>query len=301
LGKIADQLAVALRERELLGAARGLHSRAIARGDHWSVEDVTCTFGPNDPSFEERHALYRIALVGTGTFLCRSVHGRELMTPGSLMLGKPGECFECGHEHGEGDRCLAFGYSPDYLDRLAADAGVRGGLRLRRLRVPPQRALAPAVAAACAAWADAAPTNSADTWESLAVLMATSTVRIAADPVRSPRAPLNAERGVARAVRLIDRDPRVALTLQALAREASLSPYHFLRTFARVTGVTPHQYLIRARLRRAAVRLATKDSRVIDVALDCGFRDVSTFNRAFRTEFGATPVEYRARARRRFQ
>jgi hypothetical protein len=45
-----------------------------------------------------------------------------------------------------------------------------------------------------------------------------------------------------------------------------LSPYHFLRTFARVTGVTPHRYLLRARLRNAAVRLAIEDAPVAEVA-----------------------------------
>jgi len=58
---------------------------------------------------------------------------------------------------------------------------------------------------------------------------------------------------------------------------------------------------MRARLRRAAVRLAANDARVIDVTLDCGFRDVSSFNRAFRAEFGVASLEHRARARRRFQ
>jgi AraC-like DNA-binding protein len=272
----------------------------MARDDDWFVEDAICTFGPHDPPFEERHAVYRIALVGAGTFRCRSVQGRELMTPGALLLGHPGQCFECGHEHGEGDRCLAFGYSPDYLERLAVDAGVRGRLNLC-LRVAPVRELAPLVSVACAAWARAADGNPKAIWEETVTQMAALIVQVAADPARLPRAPLNAERGVARAVRLIEHDLRASLSLRALAREASLSPYHFLRTFARVTGVTPHQYLMRARLRAAAVRFATHDARVIDIALDCGFRDVSTFNRAFRNEFGATPVEYRARLRRRFQ
>ena len=82
-------------------------------------------------------------------------------------------------------------------------------------------------------------------------------------------------------------------TLGSLAREAGLSPYHFLRTFQRLTGVTPHQYVLRARLREAAMRLAVEHARVIDIALDCGFGDVSNFNRAFRAEFGVSPRVYR--------
>ena len=111
----------------------------------------------------------------------------------------------------------------------------------------------------------------------------------------APRTPLNAERGVTHAVRLIDRDPSAALTLDRLAREAALSRYHFLRTFSRLTGLTPHQYVRRARLRNAAVRLGSDDVPIIDIAFDCGFPDVSNFTRAFRAEFGTNPGTMRGR------
>jgi AraC family transcriptional regulator len=93
---------------------------------------------------------------------------------------------------------------------------------------------------------------------------------------------------------LIDRRPDARLTLGTLAREAGLSPYHFLRTFERLTALTPHQYVRRARLREAAVRLKAGDGKILDVALDSGFGDVSNFNRAFRAEFGVSPGVYRA-------
>jgi AraC-like DNA-binding protein len=98
---------------------------------------------------------------------------------------------------------------------------------------------------------------------------------------------------VTRAVRTIERRPEATLPLDRLAREAGLSPYHFLRTFERLTGVTPHQYILRARLREAAMRLASESRNVLDIALDCGFGDVSNFNRAFRAEFGLSPRAYR--------
>jgi transcriptional regulator GlxA family with amidase domain len=63
----------------------------------------------------------------------------------------------------------------------------------------------------------------------------------------------------------------------------------FLRTFQQLTGLTPHQYVRRMRLREAAVRLSTQQTKVLDIALDCGFGDVSNFNRAFRNEFGENP------------
>jgi len=107
--------------------------------------------------------------------------------------------------------------------------------------------------------------------------------------------PPNSEGRVTRAVRAIDRHPHAAPSLGRMARDAGLSPYHFLRTFARLTGTTPHQYVLRARLRDAATRLLAAPGHVIDVALGCGFGDVSNFNRAFRAEFGVSPSAFRRR------
>ena len=79
-----------------------------------------------------------------------------------------------------------------------------------------------------------------------------------------------------------------------LAREAGMSPYHFLRTFRQVAGVTPHQYVLRTRLNRAAVRLRTCGEPISAIAFDAGFGDLSTFNRRFRRLMGCSPGAYRA-------
>lgn len=131
--------------------------------------------------------------------------------------------------------------------------------------------------------------SSAVAWEELGVRLAVSAAAVDGGSADTGSVPLNAAARVTRAVRLIERHPDAALTLTALARDAGLSPYHFLRTFERITGVTPHQYILRARLREAAaLRLADAPGKIVDVALDCGFGDVSNFNRAFRAELGTT-------------
>jgi AraC-like DNA-binding protein len=213
------------------------------------------------------------------------------MTPGSLMLGGPGQCFECGHEHGEGDRCVSFWYAPDYFERLAFDAGARGSLtRFRAGRVPPVRSLSSAAVSAAAGVAGVLDVA----WAELGVHLAVHAIELSSHPSsRAGALPPNTEARVTRAIRAIDRHPDEPLTLEALAREAGLSPYHFLRTFERLTGVTPHQYVRRARLREAARRLIAESGTVLDIALDCGFGDVSNFNRAFRTEFGRSPLAFR--------
>jgi AraC family transcriptional regulator len=106
--------------------------------------------------------------------------------------------------------------------------------------------------------------------------------------------PRGAEARVTQSVRLIERDPAVRFTLHRLAAEAGLSPFHYLRTFERVTGVTPHQFILRTRLREAATRLATDPAKIVEIAFGAGFGDLSNFNHAFRAEFGMSPRRFRA-------
>jgi AraC family transcriptional regulator len=291
LAKIAVELDRALARRRQDATPGSTAPRIIACGDGWTVADVMCTFGPHDHPFEERHTLSTIAIVLAGSFQYRSQIGRGLMTPGSLMLGNQGHCFECGHQHGEGDRCVSFSYAPEYFERLAADAGT--GVRSLAFgvpRLPPLRQLSPVIARASAGVLGAVDVP----WEEMAVTLVVQTVRVAAGVALVQNAfPLNAEASVSRTVRTIDRHPDAHHSLQRLARSVGLSPYHFLRTFERLTGITPHQYVRRARLREAARQLLIRSDKVLDVALECGFGDVSNFNRAFRTEFGMSPRAFR--------
>ena len=259
-------------------------ARVLAHGNGWSVSEVTCTLGPTDRPFEERHSSVAIAIVTAGTFQYRSGSGREMMTPGSLMLGSAGQTFECDHEHGTGDRCISFLYSPEFFDRLEASPAFHS------LRVPPIRTLSPLIARASAALAGAADIS----WEELGIELAARTAQLDRGLLREGAgAAPGATARVTRIVRAIEFNPDAPYDLSRLAREARLSPYHFLRTFQSVTGVTPHQYLLRLRLQRAAITLRTEPTKVVDIALESGFGDVSNFNRNFRAEFGVSPRAWR--------
>ena len=297
MAKIAVELEMALARRAIEGGAGRTTTRWLASGEGWRVGDVICTSGPGDRPFEERHTDVGIAIVTAGSFEYRAAGGRALMTPGSVMLRNVGQAFECGHDHGAGDRCLSFHYDPDYFEELAVAAGApparpARGVRpiFRPLRLPPLRALSAAVARACAGMTGSIEVS----WEELSLQLAARVIRIAGGRTTGGGAVSPAPTArVTRVVRRIDRDPGACLSLTELAREARLSPWHFLRTFRRLTGVTPHQYVLRARLREAALRLAAGPGGVADVAFDSGFGDVSTFNHAFRAEFGVSPRVYR--------
>jgi AraC family transcriptional regulator len=291
LAKIAVELERALMLRKEEGTPGRTMPRILAQGNGWAVADVLCTSGPQDRPFEEQHTQYSISVVLAGSFQYRSPLGHGMMLPGSLMFGNPGQCFECGHEHGEGDRCVAFWYSPDYFERVAADAGrSRHSKRFSVPRLPSVRPLAALVARLGAGITDPHDVS----WEELGIRLAVRALSVSAGTsFDSNRVMPNAEARVTRTVRTIDRHPDAALTLGELARESGLSLYHFLRTFECLTGLTPHQYVRRTRLREAAMRLAAESGKVLDIALDSGFGDVSNFNRAFRSEFGMSPTAYR--------
>jgi AraC family transcriptional regulator len=84
--------------------------------------------------------------------------------------------------------------------------------------------------------------------------------------------------------------------LESAANEVRLSAFHFLRLFRDVLGVTPHQYLVRSRLRRAARLLTDDDRSITDVAFDVGFGDLSNFVRTFHRAAGVSPRGFRRAA-----
>jgi AraC-like DNA-binding protein len=81
--------------------------------------------------------------------------------------------------------------------------------------------------------------------------------------------------------------------LADLATMAGLSRSHFIRAFAKETGLTPHAYLLDRRF-RAATRLLGQGEAPGDVAAACGFFDQSHLNRIFKARMGVTPGAYRA-------
>jgi len=260
----------------------------IATGVGWQVVDLVCTSGPRDPSFVERQTSVSISLVLSGTFVYRTERGSALMSAGALILGNAEQVFECSHEHGEGDRCLSFQFDPEVFARLAHEAGAPR-FRFARDRLPPLRPLAPLTARARMASA------SGDSLEEIGLDLVAAVIHGTANGSHAASSPSGDAARIARVLRRLEAQTAERHALSDLARTARLSPYHFLRVFKGVTGVTPHQWLLRARLREAAHRLVTSRAPVTEIALDVGFDDLSNFIRTFRAEFGVPPSRYRGR------
>lgn len=282
-----DPLAAALARKAANDARGEIADVAIAAGEGWRVQDVICTCGPHDHEAEELTSASSVALVLSGSFVVRDRHGTSLLSEGSYLLVSATHCFACSHRHGEGDRCLSFRFERELFERIAHDAGRRTDFAHNRL--PPLRALAPLTARARIAMRDTARL------EEVAIELAAAALGLSARETRPGRSSPHEGR-MSDVLRYMAAHASAPHTISALARMAKLSPYHFLRSFRAATGVTPHQWLLRARLRDAAEKLAATKALITDIALDVGFDDLSNFTRTFRAEFGASPRQYRAAA-----
>ncbi len=266
-----------------------LNSRLLASGTGWQVKDVVCDYGPGDRTFEEQHQTACLAIVCEGTFSYRSHQGAALLVPGSVLLGNTAACFECGHEHSRGHRCLSFHLSSEFMEEIATQIpGVRTAC-FDVPRLPPLQSLMPVLAAAEIARDDGDTAQ----LEEIAVHLAAEALKGQSTCDRSCTPSSRDFRRVSAAVHWIEAHEQDSPTLSELARVVSMSRYHFLRTFRTVTGTTPYQYLLARRLRRASADLGRSSSPISHVAYNAGFHDLSTFNRRFRRVAKTTPREYR--------
>lgn len=86
-------------------------------------------------------------------------------------------------------------------------------------------------------------------------------------------------------------------SIEAVARELQISPFHFIRQFEALFGVTPHQFRIQVRLELAKHLLAKGQHSVTDVCMEVGFSSLGSFSALFRRRVGETPSTYRRRVR----
>lgn len=256
----------------------------------FAAVDYRCDSGPHDAPYTEVHSRFSIAYVRSGSFGYR-YRGRAFdLVAGSVLIGRAGEEFVCTHEHhAGGDECLSFHFGAEALETLGASNAFRDAGALPPL--PELVVLGELAQSAASGRSDVALDEAALLFAHRAALL----VAGADDAPRTIRA-RDRRRAVEAALR-IDENAHDALDLDHAARAAGLSAYHFLRLFSAVLGVTPHQYLVRSRLRRAARLLADEERRISDIAFDAGFGDLSNFVRTFRRAAGVTPRAYRRAAR----
>jgi AraC-like DNA-binding protein len=261
----------------------------------FSATDYRCDAGPHDAPYTEVHRRFSIAYVRAGSFGYRYRGEAYELVAGSVLVGHAGDEFVCTHEHhGGGDECLSFHFSAEAVE---AFAGASHGARAKLWHVggiPPLPELV-----VLGELAQSAADGRSDVGlDEAGLLFANRFADIVAGRSRET-ATVHARdrrRAVEAALR-IDECAHEPIDLDDAAGDAGLSAFHFLRVFSSALGVTPHQYLIRSRLRRAARLLADETRPISDIAFDVGFGDLSNFVRTFRRAAGVSPRHFRKAAR----
>lgn len=106
-------------------------------------------------------------------------------------------------------------------------------------------------------------------------------------PSKSPET-IQDESTLSRTVELIHDVDQQTLSLALLAQEAGMSKYHYLRSFKKHTGLTPHQYTLSVRVQKATERIIAGES-IAQASFESGFSDQSHFTRHFKRIYGYTP------------
>jgi AraC-like DNA-binding protein len=254
-----------------------------------SVFNFRCTAGPGDKPFAEQHGGHSISYVRKGSFGLRHRGKCSELVVGSVLIGHPGDEYTCTHEHVCGDECLSFFFAPEVVETIGDS------------KAPWQIGSAPPLPdiVVLGELAQSAADGSSDIGldEIGQVLASRLVAQVSGKPRQSgPDAARDRRRAVETAL-WIDANSHKPISLEDAATEAGISPFHFLRLFSQALGVTPHQYLVRSRLRHAARRLADDDSAITDIAYDVGFADLSNFVRTFHRAAGVSPLKFRQASR----
>lgn len=250
-------------------------------GGELSVIDYRCTAGPHDRPFVELHRGFSISYVRKGSFGYRFRGKSFELVAGSILVGHPGDEYVCTHEHVHGDECLSFRLAPALVETLGDGSDVwRTGCIAPLPELVVLGELAQAVSEG----------KSDIGLDEVGTLFAARFVDIASGRQRKPtRTQGQDRRRAVKAALFLDAHSHESIDLERTAQEVGLSSFHFLRIFRSVLGVTPHQYLIRCRLRRAAQLLADDARSVTEISLEVGFGDLSNFVRTFGRAAGVSP------------
>ncbi len=254
-----------------------------------SVSDFRCSAGPGDTPFVEQYRCHSVSYVRKGSFGCRT-RGRTFeLVAGSILVGFPGDEYVCTHDHVCGDECLSFLLSPELVEAIGDRT------EIWRIGAAPPLPELMVLGELAQAVADGRSDIGLD---EVGQRFASRFVEVVSGRSREPTTVTARDRRRAVETALwIDANSHQEIDLEGAAGQAGISPFHFLRLFANVLGVTPHQYLVRSRLKHAARLLADGDLAVTEVAYDVGFADLSNFVRTFHRAAGNSPRAFREAAR----
>jgi AraC-like DNA-binding protein len=266
-----------------------MSSATLLQRPTMTVSDFRCSAVPGEKPFVELHRCHSISFVRKGSFGYQCRGRSHDLVAGSVLIGSPGAEFVCTHDHVCGDECLSFFFAPELVETI--------GERAEAWQVGATPPLAELMVLGELAQASADGQSDVGLDE-VGHLIAQRLVEVVSGTTKKPaKVTARDRRRAIEAALWIDANSHREIELEDAARQAGVSPFHFLRLFSGVLGVTPHQYLLRSRLRHAARQLADDDKAVTDIAYDVGFNDLSNFVRTFHRAAGISPLKFRQASR----
>lgn len=254
-----------------------------------SVSDFRCTAVSGDKPFVEQYGCHSVSYVRKGSFGCQTRGKSFELVAGSILVGHPGDEYVCTHDHVCGDECLSFFLTPELVETIGDRTEVW------RIGAAPPLPELMVLGELAQAVADGRSDIGLD---EVGQLFASRFAEVmSGQPREAVQAKARDRRRAVEAALWIDAHSHQEIDLEGAAAQADVSPFHFLRLFSSVLGVTPHQYLVRSRLRHAARLLAEDDNSITDIAYDVGFGDLSNFVRTFHRAAGVSPRRFRQASR----
>jgi AraC family transcriptional regulator len=279
----------ALRDARLIVSSQrlGWPGVLVEAGDNaiWEVDDLTVA----------HHYVAMNTAAASLSFEVREPNGfrRVTLEPGSVWFCPAGEAFT--HRVAEPCEFAAVSIAPSHFEHLVGADGneISDGaphIDLRRaysVRTPQMEYLTRALVVE----ADRGNPSGLPFVEALVTAVSLQIVQLAG--VRAPRA-ASVRGGLSsvarrRVLELIDARLEQGVSIDELAREAGLSPSHFMRAFKQAFGHPPHRHILTQRLERARWLIEQADASLSDIALRTGFADQAHFTRLFKRQFGVTP------------
>jgi AraC family transcriptional regulator len=225
-----------------------------------------------------------VAFVERGRFSLRQEKALWTFQPGDVLISSPGLHRRYHHfEECPDDVCLSLAFAPETVEDALG--------KLRRPSHAPRIAHVPATFFAHRMIESALRSNDKLWIEELAFHSLLALAPGAWDRPRDPSVSTAHTRRIRSAIELMAASLAEPCSLTSIARQVGMSPFHFCRTFSGLVGLSPHQYLLRLRLRRSA-KMLRRGASVTDAALSNGFENLSHFTRSFQRRFAVKPSEY---------
>ncbi|MNG72621.1 HTH-type transcriptional activator RhaS [compost metagenome] len=235
------------------------------------------------------HPTFSIGAVDAGCSVFTGADpGQQRLVPGTLVLVPAQRVHACNPEPGQAWSYQMLHVDADWLAQVRQESGLSGAEPAEPARISHSPALYRQFCDLNALLFSAACPH-----EKEAALIA-----FLGDHDFSAHPPLETARALAPAtlkglIERIENEDPAQLSLDILARYAGLGRYQLIRAFRAATGLTPHAYLLNARVNRGRA-LLSQGQALAEVAYRLGFADQSHFQRVFKAHVGVTPRQYQA-------